>query len=77
MPDKWGAIWNAAQIKIENQEEDFISSNGEGLYYGIKGFDKKNNYIVPLNSYENGGNTFSGATIENITIMDEWEGEQW
>lgn len=77
VPDKWGAIWNAAQIKIENQEEDFISYNGEGLYYGVKGYDKKNNYVVPLNSYENGGITSSGAATEDIVIMDEWEGEQW
>ncbi|WP_312094314.1 hypothetical protein [Niallia sp.] len=77
VPDEWENIWKATQIKVEIQEEDLFSSNGEELHYGVKGYDKENNYVLPLNDYEKSATTNSGAAIEYISIMDKWEGEQW
>lgn len=75
--DEWKRIWKATQIKVEKQEEDLLSFNEEGLHYGVKGYDKDNNYVDSYNFYENSSSFNSGATTEHVSILDEWEGEQW
>ncbi|WP_400241688.1 hypothetical protein AB3U99_13515 [Niallia sp. JL1B1071] len=77
--DEWKKIWKATQIKVEKQEEDLFSFNNEeeGLHFGVKGYDKENNYVDPYNYYENSSSSSSGAKTEHVSILDEWDGEQW
>lgn len=76
--DEWQRIWKATQIKVEEQEEDLFSfNNEEALHYGVKGYDKENNYVDPYNYYENISSFNSGAKTEHVSILDEWDGEQW
>ncbi|MCB5239103.1 hypothetical protein [Niallia circulans] len=77
VPDELENIWKVMRIKVEKQEEDLFSSTEEELHYGVKGYDKNNNYVEPYNIYENNSSTNSGAKIEQVFIMDEWDGEQW
>ena len=75
---EWERIWKATQIKVEEREEDlFTFNNEEGLHFGVKGYDRENNYVEPYNYYENSSSTSSGAKTEYVSILDEWDGEQW
>jgi len=52
-------------------------SGYESTIYCVKGYYKNNNYVEPYNIYENNSSTNSGAKIEQVFMMDEWDGEQW